>query len=139
MRKLMTVTAFSALLAVFAVNVTMADKEEDKKKEKKPMSIHDVMEKGFKGGKSLYSKIKSTKKKSTKEEQEKFLSMLKDMAKSKPPMGDEKSWKKFTTAMIKPMEKIVKGEDVDKNKKALTKAGSCAKCHKAHRPKKKRD
>lgn len=135
MRKLIALAAVVAVGALVAVNVSLADEKKDEK-EKKPMSIEDVMKKGFKGGKSLYRKIISKKKEPTKEEKEKFLAMMKDLAKNKPPKGDEKSWKKFTTALVEPTEKIVKGEDVEKAMAALKKAAKCGDCHKAHRPKK---
>jgi len=136
MRKLL---ALAAMVAVGAVVTASASFAEEKEEEKKPMSIHDVMEKGFKGGKSLYRAVTNKKKESTKEQNEKFLGMLKDMAKQKPPKGDEESWKKFTTAMIEPAEMIVKGEEVEKAKLALKKSASCAKCHKAHKPKDKKE
>lgn len=132
MRKLIALTALVALGAMVAANVSLA--EDKKEEEKKPMSIHDVMEKGFKGGKSLLRVVTNTKKESSKEENEKFLGMLKDMAKQKPPKGDEESWKKLTAELVEPAEKIVKGEDVEKNKLALKKAANCGKCHKAHKP-----
>ena len=133
MRKLLALAAVVAVGAVVTASASLA--EEKKEEEKKPMSIHDVMEKGFKGGKSLFRAVTNKKKESTEEQNKKFLGMLKDMAKQKPPMGDEESWKKLTTAMIEPAEMIVKGEDVAKAKLALKKAASCAKCHKAHKPK----
>ena len=116
----------------YVANLAQAE-EKSEEKEKKPMSIHDVMEKGFKGGKSLLRTVTDNKKESTKEDNEKFLAMLKDMAKQKPPKGDEESWKKLTGIMIEPAEKIVKGEDVDKSKLELKKAANCAKCHKEHK------
>ncbi len=72
----------------------------------------------------------SKKKDATKEENEKFLGMLKDLQKAKPPEGEQKSWDKFTKALWILQKKIVKGEDVEKIKATLAKAGGCAKCHK---------
>ncbi len=133
MRKLISVAAALAIGALIAVSITKADEKEEEK-DKKPMSVHDIMEKGFKGSKALYRKIISTKKEPTKEEKEEFLSMMKDMAKNKPPKGDEEAWKEKTKALVEPTEKIVKGEDVKEAIKELKKAASCAKCHKEHKP-----
>ena len=132
MRKFVVATAILTLGALLAVNVTVAEE----KKEEKPMSTHDIMEKGFKGGKSLLRKVTSTKDDPTEEEVKTFLKMLKDLNKNKPEKGDVESWKKLTEAMLKPMEDIAKGEDVKKNQLALKKAANCGKCHKAHKPSK---
>lgn len=131
MRKLIAVAA----VALVAANVSFAE-DKPEEKEKKPMSVHEIMEHGFKGGKSLFRTVTNTKKDSSKEDNEKFLGMLKDLAKNKPPVGDEESWKKLTEAMVAPAEAIVKGEEVEKAKLELKKAANCAQCHKAHKPKK---
>lgn len=134
MRKLIAVTAMLAVIAGLAVNVSLANKEEEKKK---PKTIKEVMKVAFKGGsKALLKKVASTKKKSTEKENKELLSLLKDMAKGKPPKGDQKSWDKFNKTLLEPAQAIVDGKDIEKAKKALKKAGSCGKCHKAHKPKK---
>ncbi len=78
MRKLI---ALASVVAVGAIVTASASLAEEKEEEKKPMSIHDVMEKGFKGGKPLFRAVTNKKKDSTEEENKKFLGMLKDMAK----------------------------------------------------------
>jgi len=114
--------------------------EEKEEEKKKPKSISEVMKVGFKGGKALMRKVTSTKKPATKEEAAELLSLLTDMSKAKPPKGEQESWDKLNKALVESAkevsEGIAAGKDVEDAKKALKKAGNCAKCHKEHRPKK---
>lgn len=61
----------------------------------------------------------------SKEEKQKLLEGYEALLKSKPPKGDEKSWKEKAEALVK----AVKDDDKDAFKKAV----SCGGCHSAHK------
>ena len=122
MRKLIAITA---ALAIAVVTTTAISNAADKDDAKAKTSIKDVMKKGFKGG--LCKKVASGA--ASTEEKAQLAKMLTALAAAKPPVGDAKSWKAKTTALLA----AVKANDGV----ALKKAANCAACHKAHKPKKK--
>jgi cytochrome c556 len=66
--------------------------------------------------------------------------LAKAMAKNKPPIGSEESWKRLTAAYEKSAEDLVKAtddKDADKAKAAMKGLTACGPCHMAHRVKKK--
>lgn len=62
----------------------------------------------------------------TKEEAAKLLAAYEEMAKNKPPKGDDASWKSLNDALIA----ATKAGDKDAFKKAV----GCAGCHGPHKP-----
>jgi hypothetical protein len=67
--------------------------------------------------------------------------LAKAMAKNKPPLGSDESWKKLTTAYTKATEDLVSAtedKDADKAKAAMKGVTACGPCHMAHRPMKKK-
>ena len=121
MRKLLV-----ALVAVggLALLWNLNSRAED---DKKPVPIKEVMKTCMKGG--LCKTVASGK--ATDEEKKKLLAMFEDLAKNKPPKGDEESWKKFTSALVEAAKACVEGKDGAGE--ALGKAANCAGCHKAHK------
>ena len=96
-----------------------------------PKSIKDVMNGVHKGGKdSVLTKI--TDGKGTDDDIKKLVSMYEFLATQKPPMGDEKSWKDKTTALVAAAKEVSEKKPVDNLKKAT----NCKACHDIHRPKK---
>ena len=93
-------------------------------------TIKKVMKVAMKGAlaKTVYTG------KATAKQKEELLELFKDLAKAKPPRGDEKDWKKKTTALVDAAQ-----DEVDRKsgasaslKKAAT---SCKSCHDAHKGK----
>ena len=95
--------------------------------EKKPVPIKDVMKICMKGG--LCKTVASGK--ATAEEKKKLVAMFEDLAKNKPPKGDEESWKKLTSALVEAAKACAEGKDGAGE--ALGKAANCAGCHKGHK------
>ncbi len=123
MRKLLV-----ALVVVggFAVVLNLASRAED---EKKPVPIKEVMKTCMKGG--LCKKVQDGG--ASDEEKKKLLAMFQDLAKNKPPKGDEEGWKKKTAALVEAAQAIV-----DKKEDGVAKlktAANCAACHGAHKGK----
>jgi cytochrome c553 len=119
MRKRLTVAAVLAAFAATGLTVYAADAK----------SIGDVMKEAHAGGpKSLRAKV--TGGKGDKEDKEKLLSLYEDLAKNKPPKGDEKAWTKKTDAIVKAAKEVVDGK---KSEQKLANATNCKACHDAHK------
>ncbi len=96
-------------------------------------SIKQIMKDGFKGDDSLSKK--ATQGKLTKEEIAKLAEYCAALAKDKPTVGDEASWKEKTAALSKAVADIQAG--TDGAAKAYEAAVNCKACHDVHKPKKK--
>lgn len=122
------------IIAFLAGNVALAEETaKPKEDEKKPKyTIEQVMEKAFKGKPSLVSKVKSGK--ATDKEKMAVLDMFISLVENKPPRGEMASWQKFSGSAALAAAKVAVGrkEGVAEFKAAT----NCAKCHKAHKPKK---
>jgi hypothetical protein len=103
--------------------VAVAARADDKPKN----SIADVMKKAHKEG--LLKKV--TGGKADDAEKKELLALYEDLAKNKPPKGDEEGWKKKTEAIVKAAKEVSGGDA--KAVKALGKATNCKACHDAHR------
>jgi hypothetical protein len=99
--------------------------------EKPKNSIKDVMKKAHKAkeGDPL-CKIVVTGKGSADQKKE-LLSLYEDLAKNKPPKGDEASWKTKTDAIVAAAKDVVAGKDGAEKK--LGDAIKCMACHEVHR------
>jgi len=96
-----------------------------------PKEIKDVMNGVHKGGKdSVLTKIVDGK--GTDDDIKKLVAMYDFLATQKAPMGDEKSWKDKTTALVAAAKEVSEKKPVDN----LKKASNCKACHDIHRPKK---
>ena len=111
---------------VFAVGGTVAVSQDE---DVKPKPIKEVM-KAHKGGpKSLLAKVVSGK--GSDAENKELLSLYTDLAKNKPPKGDEAAWKKVTGRILAAAKGVVAGEKGAG--KLLAKATNCKNCHTAHK------
>jgi len=121
MRTWLTVVAVAvAAFVVAGLTVYAADTKE----------IKDVMKEAHGGGmNSLRNKV--TGGKGDKEDKEKLLALYEDLAKNKPPQGDEKAWKKKTDAIVKAAKEVVDGK---KSESKLANATNCKACHDVHKP-----
>jgi hypothetical protein len=95
------------------------------KKEPK-YTIKEVMKKAHKDG--LWKKVASGD--AGKEDREELAELYVALSENKPPKGDEKDWKKKTSAMVKASKAAVKNAE---DGKKLTKIVNCGACHKAHK------
>jgi hypothetical protein len=122
------------LLAALSVSLIGVSVAEEKKEDKKPLEIKAIMKKAHtpaaKGEDPLCKKFATGK--TSEAETKDILSMYEDLAKAKPPKGDEDSWKKKTTALLTAAKDVAAKKDgaADDFKKAL----NCMACHEAHRP-----
>ena len=94
-------------------------------------SIKEVMAACNKGNDALCGKASSGK--STDDENKKLLENYKLLSTFKPPMGDEKSWKEKTDALVAATQELVdkKAGAADKFKAAI----NCKACHSVHKGK----
>jgi surface antigen len=112
------------VLGVLAVAFSLSSRAEE---EKKPVAIKEVMKTCMKGG--LCGKV--AKGKATDEEKKQLVAMFEDLAKNKPPKGEEESWKKKTAALIEAAKACAEGKEGAGE--ALQKAANCMACHSAHK------
>lgn len=105
-------------VAVFGLAIAL-DSQVDAGKD--PVSIKVVMQKAMKGG--LCGKVASGK--ANDEEKKQLIALFTDLAKNKPPKGDEAGWKAKTEALVA----AAKADDGDK----LKKAANCKACHSEHK------
>ena len=97
--------------------------------QKKAAPIKDMMERTHKGADNLASEVRNGR--GTAEDQKKLLAEYKAIGALKPPMGDAKSWKSRTDAVIQALTDLV-----DKKPGAVDRvhgATECRACHEAHR------
>jgi len=98
-----------------------------------PKEIDEIMQEAHKpDNKSLRGKVVSGK--ASEEEAKKLLKLYEELAKNKPPKGDEADWKKRTTAIVAAAKKVAAKPDDAALTKALGTATNCMACHKEHRP-----
>lgn len=118
--------AYRAIIpAVLAFGVLVAAAPQEAK------SVKDVMNAAHKGGKdSMLTKIVDGK--GTDDDIKKLVTMYEFLATQKPAMGDEKSWKDKTTALVAAAKEVSEKKPADN----LKKASNCKACHDLHRPKK---
>ncbi|HUE70283.1 MAG TPA: hypothetical protein VMP01_05285 [Pirellulaceae bacterium] len=121
MRKLLVAMVVMGGLALL---LNLNSRAED---DKKPVAIKEVMKVCMKGG--LCKTVASGK--ATDEEKKKLLAMFEDLAKNKPPKGDEENWKKMTGALVEAAKACVEGKEGAGE--SLGKAANCMGCHKAHK------
>lgn len=138
-------TRFAARLAVLtagfvlAAGVTVAD---DKKEDKLPKTISEIMKKGHapKGllKKSLPDAIKAGKWDAAKEDAELMKLFGEGLGKLKPEKGSDESWKKLTDkykTQTADLFKAVEKKDKAKAEESLAAINKgCGECHKAHKP-----
>ncbi|HKB06476.1 MAG TPA: hypothetical protein VKD90_30050 [Gemmataceae bacterium] len=128
--------AVSAAIAVGLVYFGGANAEE-----KKPLEIKACMKCQNSVRNSILPKKKTVEVDWTAaaEKTKTWLAAAGDLAKNKPPLGDEASWKEQTTKYqtnVKAVDDAVGKKDVDAVTKALATFGtSCGGCHSKHKPK----
>ena len=94
-------------------------------------TIKQVMKKCMKGG--LCKKVANGE--ASDDEKKELLKCFEAMAASKPPKGDDASWKEKTGALVSAAKLAVEGDAGAA--KALKAAANCKSCHNAHKPAKK--
>ena len=123
-KKLIAVVTASLLAVCFVSAPVRADDDDDSKPK---YTTKQVMKAAMKG--PLLKKV--AKGEGTEEDKKKLHDMLVALSKNKPKKGDEESWKKLTTALVKASTAAVEG-DPDAGK-MLTAAANCKACHTPHK------
>ncbi len=125
-------TAKYWLLAALTVSLVGVSVAEEKKEDKKPASIKEVMKKfhGGKKGETLADNFAAGK--TTEEETKSVLQAYEDLGKNKPPKGEEDAWKEKTTALLNAAKDIAAKKEGAKD--AFSKAIACGACHEAFKP-----
>jgi hypothetical protein len=112
---------FVACLVIgFGLAIAIGSGAQDKPK----YTIKDVMKTAHKGG--LLKKVSEGK--ASDEEKQKLVDMYEALAASKPPKGEDESWKTKTTALVEAAKAAQKG-DTGK----LKAAADCKACHTGHK------
>lgn len=133
MRKLAQLMVLAAGVALCFGGVSAQDKD-------KIPSVHDIMEEGHSGKKSLLNQINNAVKEEAWDKAakpaEKFKFFGESLGKNKPEKGSQESWKKLTDSYKKTSAEIneaVKKKDKAGAEKALGVMGkSCKACHDLH-------
>jgi hypothetical protein len=115
----------SAVALLAFAGLTLVGAEDDKPK----FTIKAVMKEAHKSG--LYKKVAEGR--ADKEEKEKLVTLYEALPKNKPPMGDEKEWKKKTEEMLAAAKGCLKDEKGAGAK--LAKLVNCKTCHAAFKGK----
>jgi len=130
------VLAFALGLAICVVNVRAEEKEKDKKE----ITIKDVMKAHAKDKGHLAKSraaVKGKKWEDAAEVAKEWVVLAEALAKAEPPKGEAESWKKLAGSYekaVKTFAEAAKAEDAKKANGALGYlGGSCAACHKAHK------
>jgi hypothetical protein len=116
------------LMAALAVSLVGVSVAEEKKEDKKPETIKDVMKKFHsapKGEQKMCEKFAAGK--TTEDETKDILSAYEALGKFKPPKGDEAAWKDKTTALLNAAKDLANKKEGSKD--AFSKAVACAACH----------
>jgi len=119
MRQLIVAACMTcAMLMVIGMDSSAA---QDKAK----FTISEVMQQAHKGG--LLKKVQNSQ--ASEEEGKQLVDYYKALTQNKPPMGDEKAWKKQTEAMLAAAKLYADGKK-DQGAADLKKIVNCAGCHK---------
>jgi hypothetical protein len=122
--KLLVLTVLAGAMAVLGVYAA------DEKPQHDIDSVMDIAHKPKKGGgPSLFKRVVDGK--ASKQEQEKLLSLYKDLAKNKPEKGSEQDWKDRTSKMIVAAQAVVDGKPGAN--KTLFQVVNCKACHQLHK------
>jgi len=97
--------------------------------EEKKYSINEVMKLAHKDG--LLKKIATGK--GNEEDKKQLVVLYKAMAKNKPPVGEEESWKEKSKALIEAAEAAVEGKEG--YAEMLSRTSNCKACHDVHKGK----
>jgi hypothetical protein len=119
MRKLMVVACLTLSALIVAGLDTPAAQDKPK------FTISEVMQQAHKGG--LLKKVQT--KEANAEEGKQLVEYYVALTQNKPPMGDEKAWKKQTETMLAGAKLYAEGKK-DDGAAALKKAINCGSCHK---------
>ena len=120
------------LLAALSVSLVGVSIAEEKKDDKKPASIKDIMKKFHNGPKGEKLSDKFAEGKTTEEETKAILAAYEDLGKNKPPKGDEELWKQRTTALLNAAQDIAAKKEGAAD--AFSKAIACGVCHQTFKP-----
>jgi hypothetical protein len=94
--------------------------------------IEEIMQKAHKAPKGKLSLLQQVVKgKANEEQKNKLLEYYRELAKNKPPKGDQSDWGKRTNALVFAAKDAIAGKP--SAGKALQSAAKCADCHKAHK------
>lgn len=93
------------------------------------VTIKEVMKKAMAGG--LCKKCASGK--ASDAEKKELVELFSALGKSKPPKGDEASWKEKTDKLVAAAKAVAEGKD--DGAKALGAAANCMACHSVHKGK----
>lgn len=103
------------------------EEEQEGDEEEKKYTTNEVMKLAHKDG--LLKKVATGE--ASGDEKKQLVVYYKAMAKNKPPVGEEESWKERTKLLIEAAEAAVKGEE-DASERLL-KASNCKACHDLHK------
>jgi hypothetical protein len=92
--------------------------------DKAKFTISEVMQQAHKGG--LLKKVQTSK--ADEEEGKQLVEYYKALTLNKPPMGDEKAWKKQTEKMLEGAKLYAAGKK-DEGAASLKKSVNCMNCH----------
>lgn len=142
MTKVALLGAFGVLAVLLAASGSGRAQDKDKKDEKK-LSTKQIMGAGHKGAEALFGKVqKAVKGKSWDDAAEPAKELAANgslFPKATPPKNpDAKSWEKLSTAYADNTkalaEAVEKKDEAAANKAIKAIGGSCAACHKEHKP-----
>jgi cytochrome c556 len=129
----------AALLSAVALASSRAGADDEK-----TPTIKEVMRKLHKGANAPLGKLKAQLKeksppwKAVQDEAKDFVTLGGALSKNDPPRGDKEAYKKLADAYFdnaKALDDAAQKEDATAAQGAFRKiSGSCAACHKAHRP-----
>jgi hypothetical protein len=120
------------LLAALTVSLVGVSGAEEKKEERKPATIKEIMKKAHAGEKDDKMCAKFAAGKLSEAEVKDILALYEDLGKNKPPKGDEEAWKKKTAALLAAAKDLAAKKDGGAD--AFKKAVNCMACHTDHRP-----
>ena len=92
--------------------------------------IEDIMTSVMKGETSLYNRV--AKGKGSDADAKRLATTLKGMEGTKAPKGDQATWERKVTALVKAAESVGGGNR--QGLMALQNAGNCKACHSGHKP-----
>lgn len=119
----------AAVLLLLGVGAAPQDGKKQDTKKKPPPTIKEIMLRAHDGKDNLASEVRNGFGK--KEDQQKLLAEYQMLATLKPPLGDEKSWKAKTGAVIAALTDLVADKEGALGR--VHAATDCKGCHDAHR------
>ena len=128
-------------LAVLVFGTPLLAEDKDKKKDAKPKSIEEVMERAHAGDDAYKAVVTAALKSGDFDKaaapMKAWSALAPHLGRFDPPKGDKASWKKLAKQygeQVKALAVAIDKKDKDKAKATLSKLNtSCASCHKQHK------